>query len=406
MWLQIKQKILQLRTATGVEVVFGTNETPIFHTYTLTLNKNILVKKSKVSNIKSFPELKTISRNIPAAVSFSGKGVLIKKVQGQVEEEGALALVLPQANPSEFYIKVTHLDSYSVVAVARKSLINQSISQIEDQGIQVLHLSLGINYLENLIPYFKEQTVETICYTIHIRNNSLSDIETKDFQKTFAELNEYLVGQQYLQSFDIMAYAAAAHLLAHDLESMPDIPNEKVQANREEFRYGSLFKAAAFSTLAFVFIVLLINFFVYNYYFIANKKFAEQYQFTQAELASQSEKKQSLEKKEQFLQQAGWLQKSKTSFFADRFASFLPEGIWLTGLQFYPKKNQFSDSESIQLFKKDTIELSGMCNDPYQINLLINNIKTMKEIAQVNMTDYSFKKEEETGNFLLEIVTR
>ena len=108
-------------------------------------------------------------------------------------------------------------------------------------------------------------------------------------------------------------------------------------------------------------------------------------------------------RKEKFLEQSGWKSAGKTSYYADQIASITPPDILLTALNIYPSK--LSDNDD-KLFKKDTILINGDCSDPVELNKFISNLKMLTNFKTVNLKNYQYSRDKESGAFIIETISK
>jgi len=405
MWSSIRERLVQIDTATGIELVFSSDEQVTIHACTVRLENNTPVKKIRHSRLEKYADLQALGDRKAASAVFSGRGVLVKKLGQRIERDKALSAVLPQAKPEEFYTQVDDSGPCTIVALARKTLVDKALAELQGQGITVLDFSLGFTAVNNILPFISPDAdgrIETSTYTLTVRENTLWDFES-GAPGPAVDNHEYLVGRQYLQGCDLLPYAAAVALIAGNTGPGFSFGHQQIEANREEYKYRRYLQSALVFALVFLFTVLLANFLLYDHYFNLNKGLTVHQQASQKEMADRQKTGKTLAEKETFFRNAGWLTGVKTSFLADRLASFLPEGTGFTALSFFPPGKAGSANIS---FTKDTISISGWCNDPYQINLLMNNIKTLEEVQTVNLTGYSYRKDEQQGNFSLELIIK
>ncbi|HYC28034.1 MAG TPA: hypothetical protein VEB42_04445 [Chitinophagaceae bacterium] len=377
-----------MKRVTGIEVIFQADEKVHVHALSVRLEGK--------SPVASDANMKLSG---PVSVVFTGKGIIMKRLEGPVAEDKILSVALPQANPADFYLQAARSGDCTFAAIARKSTIDNALAGLERDGKNVLQFSLGFIPALQLIPFINESNgaIQTATYSLTVNDGQADKFE-------LAEGNaEYLLAQQYLASRDLLAFAAATNLLADDVRLPLIVFNQKIQGNRDEYKYGSYFKAALTSALGFIFLLLLANFFVDSHYQELNQAMGEVELVNARELSSQQKLNQTLEKQEAFFMSSGWHKASRTSFYADRFASFLPEEMWFSNLSFNPLAAR---PERDIGFRKDTILLSGKCRDASQISVFVNNIKTMRQVQDVLMKEYSYLKEEACGNFSLQIILK
>jgi len=374
MWSRVKDKILQVNAAVGMEMVFLPGQQVMLNIVAAKNKNNRIIKDWFRQGMNGMDELKDVNRKLPVSLVLNGKGVLTKKLRLQGDENPVLS-VFPQGNPAEFYWQVLKSDAYSYVSIARRSLVDQAVASVQEAGFKVLDVSLGFTAIEPLLAFIDRPSFNTSTYFLRTEQGVITEFELQNNQE------EYLIWQQYLRSYDLLAFAAATGLLIGN----EYCDTETLRMQREELKCQRFFKAGAFSLLVLMFTVLLVNFFVYNYYYERNNQYA-----VSGHVVNTKGLSSSIKDKEVFLHDQRWLQQPRSSFFADRLAGFLPDGIWLSALH----------------FRNDTILLHGACNDPDRINLLISNIKTLKEVKQVEMKNYAYKKDEDIGAFSIDIITK
>lgn len=386
-----------------MELVFLPEQQLLINFVAVSIKRSSLHKEWFRQGMKNIDELKDVNKKPPVSLVLNGKGVLTKKVKLAAEENPVL-LVFPQANPAEFYYQVLHSGGFAFVSIARRSLVDQTITNVQQAGFKVLSVSLGFSAIEPLLSFLADGMINTTNYSLSIAQRNISDFELRPVNADDVfQQDEYLVSQQYLQPYDVLAFAAATDLLINNAEDVSSVNNETLDAQRDDFKHLRYLRAAGLSLITGVFVILLINFFVYHFYYERNN----QYLVSGRAVSTQPQQlSDGIRDREAFLQEQGWLQQPRSSFFADRFAGFLPDGVWLSGLHFNPVNGNLLSSSGIFAFRKDTIQLNGACIDPDRINLFISNIRTMKEIKDVVMKNYSYKKEEDIGAFSLDIVTK
>lgn len=378
MWSRISDKILQVNAATGMEMIFLHDQQVMINVVTARNKNNQIIKENFRQGLNSIDELADVDRKLPVSLVLAGKGVLTKKIQLQNDENPVLS-VFPQGNPAEFYWQVLKSDAYSFVSIARKSFVDHAVASVRQAGFRVLDVSLGFTAIGPLLQFIELDSFNTTTYALYAAHGHITGFELQ--QTDLFHQQEYLVARQYLHAYDLLSFAAATGLLIGNEYS----DTENLRAQREELKYQRYFKLAALSLLGFVFVVLLVNLFVYSYYYNRNDEYA-----VSGHVVNTKGLDNNIRLKELFLHEQGWLRQPRTSYFADRLAGFLPEGVWLSNLQ----------------FKSDTILLRGECTDPGRINLLINNIRTLKEVKQVEMKHYNYKKDEDIGVFAIDIITK
>jgi hypothetical protein len=402
MWEKIKQKMIQVNKTNGVQVHFMDHNSVYFSSASLSVQKGQLAKENITHACTSIADLK-VNKKSPLALAFTGKGVLIKKITGPANDN-ALATTFPQINPAEFYSQIIKCKDSVAIAIIRKEIADKVIKEFHENGFQIAEISLGFQVIETILPFFPNISLLVAePYQLNIKDGVILDFETI---KQPVEPIEYVLSSQYIQSTHLLGYAAAAKLIAGSLRDLPDLPHDTIIQNREQLLFQKYFNTSALSLGSLIFFLLLINFLLYSHYFNKNN----QLEMAQNVSKNTSVKTDSLVKyiinKEAFITESGWAKQQKTSFFADRFAGLLPSETWLKSVEFNPIKKSFMTEENSIHFKTDTILITGTCTEAGQINTFINNIKTLNEVKNVALKNYSYKKIDNEGSFSLEVITQ
>ena len=409
MWNSIEQKILQINKATGIEIIILDDDKLIINTDTASTRNNTIIKGKEINGLKELAGLtEEIDPAIPLSVVINGKGVLIKKIDIPIKN-GLVQSVLPNANPNDFYFEHFSGQHHEIISIVRKETADRIIAELKKLGFKVISVSLGFSAINNILPFLKtnsQKHIESDSLLLEIgNNNEIIDFRNKDqINNIKYQAGEYLVANQYIRPANILSFSAATALLADDLKTSGSMNKQVLSADRREYRYFKFFRTAGWALLIIILSALLINFLAYNKYFNKNKSIAESRLFS----TQQDQKFKLLEKevrqKEKFLEQSGWTGTSRTSFYADRIAGLLPGDVLLTSMQIYPARNNSVSETGNNLFKKDTIIVNGVCDDPVELSRFMNGLKVLPDFKEVSIKNYMVRNE--SGTFTMEIITR
>jgi hypothetical protein len=405
----IKNKVLQIEKAGGIEICLLSEDNIAVNMATVRIKKGKLIKESEYHFLPDYDALaKKFDVNIPVAVSLSGKGVLLKKIEAEEISGNPIEMVLPTANPDEFYVEVIGLEEIKFIAIIRKELLNKIVSKLQQNGFQILSVSLfGIAdaafFFSVLKP--KDKLFQTSSYLFRLNEqNQISEI----IQQTADNINpsglEYNIGDQYVHSPSLIPFCSASVLLIASLNRKPTLVIEQIEKGRKNYGYFKWYKASLWIVLLGFLSILLINFFIYSYYFSKNNEMQINQAFTKEKLDRINSLALRIKEKEKFLAATGWNSPFRLSFFADRISALVPGSILLTHMQIQPVRNGDFIENEMTSFRKDTIEIVGSCEDPTEIGSFLGNIKTMEACKSVNIKNYTFKKEANIGIFSIEII--
>gem|GEM_PF-1668503 len=461
---QIGHMILQLHEAAGVEITLLPEEQVAISGVWVRLEKGRVVKKMEFQGLRSYEELaKKVAAKVPVAVVIQGKGVLHKKVAAGAGVGAARAAVggdggsasagagvgasragagvgasragaggtgtfeeaLPNANPNDFFIETVELEGYAWLSIIRKDVLERVVGQVRELGFRVLSVSVGpgsIEYVAPFINFEKERVIRKDFFEVKVGEEG----KIKDVAVASAAVEpktEYNIGDQYVFASSLLAFSAAARLLADGMTgggigewsgggggerslTGGGIESAIIASERDEYRHYRYFVAGGWALMIIVFVVLLVNFLFYSFYFNRNAQL-------QTILAAYSQQSSSSEKmraeigsRQVFFEVNGWNRSSRLSLYADRIAGLVPSSAVLTSMKINPLNNGFFSDGSGAVFKRDTIQIAGTCDDPTELNRWVNNLRNIDQFRTVNLLNYSYKKESATGTFSMEITTK
>lgn len=407
----IEQKILQINKATGIEIIFMPDDTLLINTFTNSTRKHSVIKESSFIAIKDLKKLaEKLDKSVPLSVVLNGKGVLTRMLSPSQKTGNLVSIVLPGSNPSDFYYQLFENSHFTQISIVRKELADKIVEQLRDAGFRILSVSPGFSSLSYIVPFLKHdesKQAKGSSFVIHFNGGTeILDLKTNDGSSEDGFAAEYQVADQYIKGQELLSYAASVSLMTDDLKLAPAIPSEIVTKQREDYRYYKLFRTSGIALLITVFVILLTSFLFYSHYYSLNKEM----QFSSPAGSRQNEQLLSLQKesnkKEKFLEKSGWTSAARTSYFADRIGSVTPADVLLTNMTIYPAKNNAAGESNSLAFKKDTILVSGNCPDPVMVNQFMNGLKIISDFREVAVRNYQYRKEKETGIFLIEIITR
>ena len=405
----LDQWIVQPHKVIGLEITFLPENKLLIHAITVVLkNKHISIETifKPVKNIADLPKI--LKSGHPLSVVFNGKGIMVRKTN-VVSEDNPLDTILSNANPADFYHLLTEEVEMTTVCVVRKEQLQDVVAMLKENEFQVLQISLGFDVIHQLLPFLNTDSpapIETNSFTLFINGDkNLHDFARKEINTDTFQQPEYNVGNQYVQSSYLLAFASAVQLISDNLSQDPPLNTTEIQETRKEFRHARYFKVSGVTLLSFVFILLLVNFLIYNYYFNKNLILQTEQTFSQDKREEEVLQLKDLTRKEQLLQVSEWLRPGKISFYADRIASLTPTNTILSSMVIYPLRHNLSGEHTVVQFRNDTIQLTGATDNVVEINQFMHNLRLIEAFKSVNLQNYTFKKDIETGNFIIEIIT-
>ena len=404
----LKDKILQIRKATGIEIYISSTGEYRANAVEVIVEKGQVIKE-KEHHRNSINELaKKLPLENPVALTITGKGVLAKKISAEEFSGNYFDHLFPNANPNDFHISFNEMGKSVWIYLIRKNILEDIIDKVMSEGLKLIFISIGLSAIENIIPFIDINSlsnIRTTSYLIELnKEREFAHIENAESQNG-ESISEYNIGNQYIKSSNILPFAVSLYLFTSRISSLPYADIRLVE-ERENYAYSQYFKKVGWIAMISILVLLLLNFMVYNHYFNLNQELQVSEKLSKVRQQDEQKSFEKLNIESEFMKETGWEHISKVSFFADRIASLVPENTQLTNMQIFPMKESLFQDEKGIYFKMDTILISGNCDDPENLAVFLSNLKNSSIIESAAIKDYSYKKGNAKGYFNMEIVTK
>lgn len=389
----IYHKITSPKKVVGID--FNINSDGSKHIVALELE---LIKNELNINDKQFFNdenelLGSLDKSIPVSINLSGKGVLTKKTNGN-----SIQQLLPNIKLDEFYIQeTTHL-----VTVTRKDEVDKILQSFKESGVDVIGVSLNGLTIENINSLLDlNQEVNGNLFLYKFDNNEIVDvINAKNLENQTLKLGSENIEIKYL-----VAYSLAFQNILNVVDNI-HINSGDLSLLEDEYLQKQLFKKGGFGALVLVLIVLLINFFIFNTLRDENQQLSTQLGMYEGQIKKIESLKKEVESKNKFLTKTGWLNSSRTSFYADQIGVTVPKSITLTELNINPRDKKESKKQKEDVFITNAIHVSGNCRSSLEINKWIKELKNLDWVEFAEVLTYNQSPEEKHAEFTIEVLIK
>ncbi len=359
----------------GVDAFYMEGGKLLFHAVVLERQKDevlLLKKKREIVGIEELAEL--VGTEVPLHLAVNLRGVLHKSLEMRQGGTTLFQMALPNANPNDFYWQGEALATSRAVSIARRDIIDELLKLLHQHGLWVTGLSLGPFNIQHIYPFLpKKPQVKAHDLALNFDENG----KLTGFDKLLEGQLAYpstTIGDEALDGELLPSYATAFKGIFVGGGGL-DIP--VIQHNQAEFFHKQLLKRVGWKVLGVLLAVLLLNSFVYFHFKQKMEVAKVDLSRREVELAVLDSLEKSLKTQEAFIKQTQINKASKASFYADRIAASLPDGIQLVELEVFPLKGKKTDYEPGELlpYTPNTILVKGRCDN----SLLYN--KWLKELA-------------------------
>jgi len=351
--------------------------------------------KGTVSEIKQ-----QIKLNTPIYLVLDGKGILLKKATID-PDVSLIKQLIPTAGEDEFVVDSYPGDNGSVhVALARKELADDIINQFQQEGMNIIGLSLGPFRVVNILNYFDELkpivTFESCKIQFSRDDQAITSFEKSESNDNF---HKYTIDSKEVPSEYLPALSAA---FGYYIEADQEYEYHVVKELKREYLSKILLQKASIGVLVTAFILLFFNMLLYMHYSEKKQVLENQLMGNKNILSVLDTLKKEVEWKEKFMRETGISKNVKMSFYADRIAQSVPEDISLEKLEIHPVIGKVRSNKEITI-KPNTILIEGIAKNSALLNNWVHILKEKEWVGNVGIINYSPENETFLGYFSLEL---
>ncbi|MCD4664838.1 MAG: hypothetical protein K8R68_06160 [Bacteroidales bacterium] len=386
-WTKFKQKQIGC-----VELHIKEDNSSFFNFVMIRLEKDKLNFDKVKTGIETFDELKQeVGRNLPIILVLTGKGVIQKKVNNSGSENkiDQLRKVFPNAKPADFYTSIIDLgNDQELIGVTRKEQADKLIHNFTTDKYSVVDLFIGAGVVFSI-----QNAIKSLPHHINITNCVL-DLVQKEITQTNTMEDIIEIGDEKISSYSLPGLAAGYnYLVEHGGEYIGDI--SIIQESSVEFIYRQKFRMAGLSMIIIFFLILLVNFFIFDHYNSKYNHLSSNLTEYQGFLNNYKTLKKELDDKKLLLNETGILEPSKVSYYADRIAADIPKGIQLDKMEINPVIRKRSNEKQLK-FTNGLIIISGKANRSTVFNDWLNVLGEYEWVKKVGK--FTYNKQDESRN--------
>jgi hypothetical protein len=388
-----------LDSCTGAEVKMHADGTVELRLLNLSLHKkliNINWKKNQASTLDKF------NANIsgPVAITLTGRGILFRKTN-RIEELTSAGLqgLFPGLKFSEFYVQNFISGDYSFVALIRKETLNLVLKAFVNRK-HVLVISIGVFLVDHVIPQLNiyNEDLEFDGHSISLKE----DQTWIDYKPSTLNESGFVlkVDIETIEEKYLLAYAAAFQLILSQRLEPIQIDVEEVQLNKIDFFAKLLFEKRLTIMILSLFLILLVNFFLFTYYNLENANNTGMASQRSEVFLNQKKVGSEISKKELLVERLGWNNGLSYAFICDQIGLIVPSSVTLTELSVnIPFVKNVSELES----GTKQVKVVGQAPDVYAVNQFIYACKNRKWVKQVKLQKFIADDQQKTQVFSIVI---
>jgi Tfp pilus assembly protein PilN len=389
----------------GLEVCFGEGETEYFYTVLKSKGSRLEMPLSgKCKNKLELPQQITKNK-IPVALVVNGKGVVVKKISLNGNEEQNLEQIisqyLPALNASDFYIQLyKQQDGPAFIAISRKEQVDRIIAEIRNEKLELAAIFIGTPAVIGTKPVWGNfNALHSSRHLCELSNNTLENISPLNSSEVTVKIDD-------LGFSSVCTLAFAGGLAYLTRRKIAVSGNAEIKSLEENHIEKNKFRILLAACIAIAFALTVGNVIFYTSYFDKSNKLETELSVYQGKYDQINKLLNDYEKKKDLIENAGILNKNRLSEYADRIAKTLPDEVLLTEMNFNPKTEKDDSEDSLITFQNGQLTIKGNCNKSLIINEWVNVLKMQKFVRDVSLEKFAYNNDGVLPNYEIKVLTQ
>jgi Tfp pilus assembly protein PilN len=206
------------------------------------------------------------------------------------------------------------------------------------------------------------------------------------------------IGDEKISEQFILAYAVAFQLIMAGEMPVLAAPVASVDALRQEELLVRKFNTIGVTALGALFLILIINFFIFQHYTKANEQLAFQIGQRDRDLTSEADIETKIRRAEVLLDSLGYTGGQDHARMVDEMAKLLPGEVTWEKVSISPTRRAVGN-ESSSVFINREIQVSGRSDKIIAINEWVARLQTLRWAKKVRLSGFRFNNELRTGQY-------
>jgi hypothetical protein len=359
----------------------------------------LVLKKKKnefrVENQKLLGSIKEVEETIPKNqhlyLVVNNNQVLSKSINKELSADKALQKSFPTIRISDFYYELIQLKEKTLVSICRKDYIHKLIDEYTNENLNIIGFTLGNNSIVHLLPFIENNFILTSNASF-VKNNDelISYASQAKKDSNLYSINGLEITNNYILPLaSILSYFTNAEFLTNNFQGF----NESIKKQYSQKRF---FNIGLKTGLGVLFISLLINFLIFDYF---NKKITN---LSHKAQINQSYKEQllllnnTIGKKKKMVDDIVNSSTSKTSLYFDKIGATVPGSILLISMNYQPFSAALEKEKNIVLNSK-TIIIKGTSSSGIDFTNWVKVFENSDWIGSIEIIDYGIGKGKNTS---------
>jgi hypothetical protein len=357
----------------------------------------VISKKDRVSYNQKIAEKWDVK--LPFFLILNTNQVIQKEVLSiEVSDDKLLHKAFPNTNWEEFYFEIWRLKTKSIIAITRKTYLDEIVNQYDKQKIKVAGISLGICALSEIFGYVNENQIFTNNQVIS-KQEEQQIISTNVLESSIT----YNVNELEVENRHLLAFSGILRLLLNTTDNSGSVVSFSDELH-DNYNQKQFFVKGLKIMIGIVLGILLLNFIFFTHYYKLAQETTETVLVNKSSLEDVTKIKQRIIIKEEKVKNSVGKTDSQSSLLINEIAKGIPSSILLTELIFNPLEKKIKAEEAVLTINKViTIRGTTLSNDDF--THWIEEIEKKGSIDKVLITHFGKNDANET-EFSIKITLR
>lgn len=342
---------------------------------------------------------KKLQKNQHVTLVINNHKVLSKTIES--EQNDALKIVymaFPNINLEDFYFEVLSENNIHFISLCRKDYINSIIESYSKRNSFIVDISLGNTIISAVKSFINDDKVHTSNAIVAIEDNHIVKIN-----KNETEHHTYNINGLTIPNDQLLSFSAALQSVLKNSTSKINFEAKKLLLE-DDFNNARFFNQFLKFGGIFILILLLANFFFFNYYFDKVNELHQVSEINQSSKTQILKLDEAVSKKQKMVDDLLKSNGSKSSFYSNSIIHGLPNSILLSEFNFQPLSKRIKTGKIIEP-DENTISISGTSNDSELFSIWLNEVEQEDWVEKINIIDYG-KATSNSSDFKLKLVLK
>lgn len=335
-------------------------------------------------------------KSIPVALHLEARQILIKESSAIGLDEDQLKSVFPSYDASRFYTVQMAGQAMSWIAFVRKDYITEILNRFATTGYQVIRVFIGPFLLDNILgqvnSYNGVYSFDRHAIRLHEESKKWNQYRSGDeFESLFAlKIGDHPIKQQY-----VLPYAAAFSTLMADYLNDYSIQAPAIEEQRQIWIEKQKFKVNLVGFTGLLFLLLLINTFLFSHYYQENQALEGKVSTQQSTVKDLGKLESWIKENENLLTELGWNGGVSKAWLLDQIGYTIRNyaQITLSQIQINPQTKGVGNTV---VQHADQLIVKGNSPTLEMLNLWLRELKNNPWIAKVSIEEYGNKQQDDT----------